>query len=272
MQALSWHLPGKLLEIPGGAKMQGEYQTATGSPMASLVIAGVVIRYAFFAVGTLTLGAIGIAILSVWKIVPLPVDEPPAFRIATGEFAGKPTSGHVVTSSRLGRAEVIQYGQLNNRGADLAVVMMLPLKGIGMGTQFGQDLININLLRSKRMVLTQTNYDLETRFGEFRATEMRVDTDGRWKQCLGYRSRLDTAAVYFTGWYCDGSGNRPSPSALACTLDKLVIERGLASKDADIFLRERMAKAARCRADPVTQTTDTGYRSGSQPNVIYYRR
>jgi hypothetical protein len=254
--------------------MQGEYQNTPG-PLATLAIAGTVIRYAFFAVGTLTLGAIGLSILSVWKIVPQPVNEPPAFRIATGEFAGKPTSGHIVTSSQLGRAEVIQYGQLSNRTADLAVVMVQPTKGIGMGTQFGQDLININLLRSKRMTLTQTYYDLDTRFGEFRATEMRVDTDGRWKQCLGFRSRFDTAAVYFTGWYCDGTGNKPSPTALACTLDKLALDHELTSKDADAFLRGRMAKTTRCRADPVTQTTDTGYRSSSygyQPNVMYYRR
>ena len=57
---------------------------------------------------------------------------------------------------------------------------------------------------------------------------MRVDTDGRWKQCLAFRSRFDTAAVYLTGWYCDGSGSKPSPNALACVLDKLVIERELA--------------------------------------------
>ena len=73
---------------------------------------------------------------------------------------------------------------------------------------------------------------------------MRVDTDGRWKQCLAYRSRFDTAAVYLTGWYCDGSGSKPSANALACILDKLVIERELASKEADAFLRGRMTKPA----------------------------
>ena len=49
----------------------------------------------------------------------------------------------------------------------------------------------------------------EARFGEYRATEMRVDADGRWKQCLAFRSRLQTATVYLTGWYCDGSGSKP---------------------------------------------------------------
>ena len=190
----------------------------------------------------------------------------------------RPATGHVVTSSRLGRAEVVQYGQLNNRGSDLAVVLIMPPKGIGMGTQFVQDLIDINLLQFKRSItMLETNYDLDTRFGEFRATEMRVDADGRWKQCLAFRSRLETTAVYLTGWYCDGSGSKPSPNALACLLDKLVIERELAVKDADTFMRGRMAKAAHCQAAPVSQTTDTGHRGvsppsrWSQPSATYRR-
>lgn len=203
-----------------------------------------------------------------WEsMTPKPVDAPPAFRISAGEFAGKTATGHVAASTRLGRAEVVQYGQLNNRGSDLAVVLVMPPKGIGMGTQFAQDLIDINLLRLKRSIsMSETNYDLDTRFGEYRATEMRVDADGRWKQCLAFRSRLETAVVYLTGWYCDGSGSKPSPNSLACLLDKLVLERELAVKDADIFMRGRMTKAARCQAAPVTQTTDTGYRRVSPPS------
>jgi len=118
------------------------------------------------------LGGIGLSIMSVWKIVPQPVDAAPAFRIAAGEFASKPTSGHVVTSSRFGRA--LQYSQLNNRNTDLAVALIMPPKGFGMGTQLIQDLADVNLLRLKHpMMMTQTHHDLDTRFGEFRATEMR---------------------------------------------------------------------------------------------------
>ena len=162
--------------------------------------------------------------------------------------------------------------------SDLAVVLVMPPKGIGMGTQFVQDLTDINLLRLKRSIsMSETDHDLDTRFGEFRATEMRIDTDGRWKQCLAFRSRLETTAVYLTGWYCDGSGSKPSPNSLACLLDKLVIERELAVKDADTFMRGRMTKAARCEASPVTQTTDTGPRGvsppwrWSQPSATYRR-
>lgn len=258
--------------------MRGEYETVTAGHMPSLAIAGAVIRYAFFAVGTIVLGVIGIGVLSLWKVVPKPIDAPPAFRIAAGEFASKPASGHVVTSSRFGRAEVVQYGQLHNRNSDLAVIVVMPPNGIGMGTQLAQDLIDVNLLQLKRPVIwSQTHYDLETRFGEFRATEMRVETDGRWKQCLSFRSRFGVPLVYITGWYCDGSGSRPSANALACNLDKLVVERELASKPADNFLRERMAKPGHCRAEPVTQTIDMGGRGlsppsrWSQPSATYRR-
>jgi hypothetical protein len=258
--------------------MRGQYETITAGAMPALTAAGAIIRYSCYAVVAGVMGVVGLSILSVWKVVPQPVDAPPAFRIAAGEFAGRATSGHVVSSSRLGRAEVLQYGQLHNRNTDLAVALIMPPKGYGMGTQFIQDLTDVNLLRARRpMFLTQTHYDLDTRFGEYRATEMRVDTDGRWKQCLAYRSRFDTASVYLTGWYCDGTGSRPSVNSLACILDKLVIERELASKDADAFLRGRMAKSAYCRADSVTQTTDTGHRGvsppsrWSQPSATYRR-
>jgi hypothetical protein len=251
----------------------------------SLAAASTFIRVACYGVQLAVLAVVGFGFLSVagginsfWGMVPTPVDAPPAFRISAGEFAGKAPTGHVVTSSRLGRAEVVQYGQLNNRGSDLAVVLIMPPKGIGLGTRFVQDLTDINLLYFKRSItMLEMNYDLDTRFGEFRATEMRVDADGRWKQCLAFRSRLDTTAVYLTGWYCDGSGSKPSANSLACLLDKVVIDRELAVKDADTFMRGHMTKAARCVAAPVSQTTDTGHRGvsppsrWSQPSATYRR-
>lgn len=239
--------------------LRGSYQPVTtgeyGSPVA---IAGNIIRYSFYLVGALVLGLIGIAILSIWKIAPKPVSAPPAFRITSPTLGRLPVTGNVVESSWLGRAEVRQYGQLHNRDIDLAVVMVMPPKGVGMGTEFGQDLREVNLLRNARATMLSTRYDLDTRFGEFRATEMRVDADGRWKQCLAYRSRFETASVYLTGWFCDGTGAKPSADLLACMLDKLALDNTLASKEADEFLRGRMNKAMRCQAAPVTQTTDTG--------------
>ena len=138
--------------------MRGQYETIAAGEVSPIAVVGAVIRYSFYAVGALALGAVGLGVMSLSNFIPRPVDAPPAFRIAAGEFAGKATSGHVVTSSRLGRAEVLQYGQLYNRTTDLAVALIMPPKGIGMGTQFLQDLTDINLLRLKRpAMMTQTN-------------------------------------------------------------------------------------------------------------------
>jgi hypothetical protein len=250
-----------------GVSLRGSYETVTaGEYRSPLSIAGGVIRYGFYLIAAAVLSLIGIAIISLWKLPIKPINDPPAFRIASPTLGRLPVTGHVVASSRLGRAEVRQYGLLHNREIDLAVVMVMPPKGIGMGTEFAQDLREINLLRNVRAAMLPARYDLENRFGEFRASEMRVDTDGRWKQCLAFRSRLETASVYLTGWYCDGTGSKPSADLLACMLDKLTLDTELASKDADDFLRGRMTKAARCQASPVTQTTDTGSSATRSPS------
>jgi hypothetical protein len=246
--------------------VRGQYETVTVGSISPISIAGIAIRYGFYAIATIVLAMIGIGLLSLWNMAPRAIERPPAFRIASSEFARHAVNGHVVAGSKLGRVEVLQYGHLNNRSSDLAVALIMPPKGSSMGAQFVQDLRDTNLLRLKRAVLMRTHYDLDTRFGEYRATEMRIDTDGRWKQCLAYRSRFETASVYLTGWYCDGSGSKPSAASLACILDRLVIERDLASKEADAFLRARMAKSAYCQAAPVTQTTDTGHGGVSPPS------
>jgi hypothetical protein len=234
--------------------------------MSPVSVAGIVIRYGFFIVGAVVLSVVGTDILSVWQAQPKPIDDPPAFRIAASSLMQLPVSGHVVASGRYGRVEVRQYGRLSNRDVDLAVVMVMPPKGIGMGTQFVQDLRDVNLLRSVRATMLSTHYDLNTRFGEFRATDMRVDADGRWKNCLAFRSRLDTVSVYLTGWHCDATGTKPGPEALACLLDRLVLDAPLASKEADAFMRARMARPASCSAERVTQTTDTRDRRISPPS------
>jgi hypothetical protein len=259
-------LPKLLHDWERQVSMRGQYETVTAGEISPIRLTGAVIRYSFYTVATLAMGLIGIGILSVWKIPPTAIDAPPAFRITAGDVASKPVSGHVIAGSRLGRVEVLQYGQLNNRNSDLAVVMVMPPKGVGMGTRFVQDLYDANYLRLRNALMTQVHYDLDTRYGEYRATEMRVNTDGRWKQCLSFQSRFETAAVYVAGWYCDGSGNKPGSGTLACILDKMVFDRELASKEADQYMRERATKSAFCQGAPVTQTTDTGHRGVSPPS------
>ena len=119
--------------------------------------------------------------------------------------------------------------------------------------------------RNMRYAMTSIYHDLETRFGALRATEFRVESDGQWKQCLAFASRFDTTAFYLVGSFCDASGAKPNAGTLACMLDKLTLDRDLASRDADAFLRTRMARPASCSAIPVSQTTDTGSRPRVAP-------
>ena len=128
-------------------------------------------------------------------------------------------------------------------------------------------LTEISMLRRARMVFSSTYHDLDTRFGAVRATEMRVESDGQWKQCLSFASRFETTAVYFVGWFCDASGAKPSPDRLACILDKITLNKELASKEADDFMRAKIGKGALCSATPVSQTIDTRtYRKPQQPS------
>src|SRR5262252_5947678 len=125
--------------------------------LSSVTLAGLIIRYGFFIVGALVLSAIGADMFAIWKIQPTPIDDPPAFRVAASSLTQLPVSGHVIGSGRYGRIEVRQYGRLSNRDVDLAVVMVMPRKGIGMGTQFVQDLRDVNLLRSVRATMVSTH-------------------------------------------------------------------------------------------------------------------
>jgi hypothetical protein len=226
---------------------------------------GIVIRYSFYLLGALVFVMIAIGAAYVWSNRVVQIDTPPAFRIASSNITRLPTSGNVVAGGRLGRVEILQYGQLYNRDIDLTAVLVMPQKGTLAGTEFGQMLRDVRSLRGMRTVFTPNYYDLETRFGEMRATEMRVYSDGRWKQCLSYLSRFDTTAVYLAGWYCDGSGAKPSADTLACALDRLVLDKPLASREADTFIRARMARPANCMAAPVSQTVDTRTRTSNSP-------
>jgi hypothetical protein len=228
-------------------------------------VAVIGIRYGLYLVGVLVLGGVALAMLLAWQGRARVLDAPPAFRLTAATLAQLPASGHVVTSARFGRIEVRQHGRLSNRGVDLALIAVMPPRGLVMGTELAQDLRDVNLLRSVRAVMLPVHHDLVTRYGEFRAIEMRVDADGRWKQCLAFRSRLETTAIYFTGWHCDGSGAKPAAQLLACMLDTLSLDAFLASREADQHLRARLLRAPLCSAERVTQTTDIRQRRSSSP-------
>jgi hypothetical protein len=232
--------------------------------VASVSIAGIIIRYGFYLIGALVLASLPIAVTSLWGGRVKTVDEKPAFRIAAPELSRMPMRSKVITSRYYGRVETRHYGQIYDRDMDLTVALIMPPKDKATITIDGlPDIPDIKPLRNRRVVSNAFNHDLETRFGPLRATDVRVDTDGRWKQCLTYYSRFASDDVTLAGWYCDASGSKPSPDRLACLLDRLVLDGPLESRDADAFIREQGARAARCSASPVTQTMDTRSRSGS---------
>jgi hypothetical protein len=223
--------------------------------------AGIAIRYSFYLVGAVVFAAIAVAMAYVWLNRIQQVDSPPAFRIAAPQLTRLPTSGHVATGGKLGRAEILQYGHLHSRDMNLIAVLFMPRSDTFMGTDAGQTMRSVQSLRPMRAVYTQNYYDLETRFGDVRAADMRAYTDGRWKLCLAFLSRFEIPSVFIAGWYCDASGAKPSAHTLSCMLDRLSLDRPLASKNADAFIRARAARPPNCSAVPVSQTADTRSRT-----------
>jgi hypothetical protein len=228
--------------------------------------AGIVIRYSFYLLGALFFGMIALGTFWVYGARLQKVDAQPAFRIANGDISKLPMRSQVVTGGRFGRVEIRQYGQLYHRNVDFTIAMIMrPQDQVSLTRDGLPVLPNVKPLRTARSVSTNVNYDIDTRLGDYRATELRVDADGQWKQCLAFVSRFETEALSVAGWYCDASGAKPSPDRLACLLDKFTLDAPLASREADKFVREQLARSPSCSASPVSQTVDTGARRRSSP-------
>ena len=237
-------------------------ETFSRPSLASVVSStGIVIRYSFYLIGALVLGMIGIAIISFYGGRTKTLDERPSFRLAAQHLERLPVRSQLVTGRQFGRLELQQYGAMHDRDVNLSIGMGFP-PADALITRDSMPQLSSLMPRNMRTVMSTTHYDLETRFGPARATDLRIDSDGQWKQCLAFASRFNTAAVYLMGWFCDASGAKPSAATLACTLDRLTLERDPDSKEANVFLRERLARPASCSAIPVSQTTDTRQRSG----------
>jgi hypothetical protein len=226
---------------------------------------GMLLRYCFYALGALVFFAILVGIWSLRASVPKRVDAAPSFRLTASHLARLPVTHQVVSAGRFGRMELLHYGQLHDRSDDLTVAMVMTPVGTVLPRNGILELPNIRPLRNVRYTLTSVRYDLDTRFGPLRATEMRAESDGKWKLCLTFVSRFATESVSLAGWYCDASGAKPGADRLACTLDRLVLDRPLQSNDADAFFRERMSRSSSCSASAVAQTVDTGARTRSSP-------
>lgn len=239
--------------------------TTAGQFTSAVSLAGVFIRYAFYFFRMIVFGLIAFVLIWLWSNRVQVVQDKPAFRITDGSFARLPVSSDIITSGLLGRIEVMQYGTLQTSTTGLAVAISFPPPG-SIQAPPALDLRNTRLLRDVNYQTLSTHYDLETRYGPIHAVEMRVQVDGRWKQCLGFSSRFDTRALSLTGWTCDATGTKPGADALACALDKIVIDKELPTKEADAYLRARMTRPAYCAARQVTQTFDTGSRPISPPS------
>jgi hypothetical protein len=241
-------------------------ETATAAQLSSAVsLAGVFVRYAFYFFGMIVFGLIAFGLIWLWSNRAQVVDAKPGFRISDGSFARLPVSSDVIVSGSVGRVEIMQYGAMDHRGIDLTVAIAFPPPG-GVQTRPTFEPRDTKLLRNMRFQTLYTHFDLETRYGPVHAIETRVETDGRWKQCLAFSSRFDTRAVFLSGWTCDATGTKPGADALACALDKLVIDKELPTKEADAYMRPRMSRSAYCAARQVTQTFDTGSRPIAPPS------
>lgn len=237
---------------------------AAGSVSSAISLAGSFIRYAFYFWAAIVMGLIALLAMTFWSHRVTLVDDKPAFRIADGSVARLSVSTDIIAGKSFGRIEVMQYGVLQNRETDLTVVMTQPPKDTPNTTVLTEGLRGTRLYRN--VIPLSTHYDLETRFGPIHAVDARIETDGRWQQCLSFSSRFKTKAVSLSGWTCDATGTKPGPYALACALDKLVIDKPLASAEADSYMRERMARPADCSASTVSQTFDTRSRAMSPPS------
>jgi hypothetical protein len=218
---------------------------------------GILVRYGFYLAGLLLFGLVALGIVAGLRWQPRLVSEEPAFRLAASDFANLPASSEIVIGGSIGRSEARHYGQLYQHGRDMTVIIVQPPEGRPLARDFTYEIAMIPTLRKARARLTSTFYDLETRFGPLRAAEMRVDIDGRRKLCFAFLSRFETPYLYMKGWICEASGAQPSAGQLACIINRIAFDRPLASTDADVFVREQLARGAFCQATPVSQTTDT---------------
>jgi hypothetical protein len=223
----------------------------------ALSLAGVLIRYSFYLVGAVVLGAIGLSLMFVSSFRVNKLDEQAAFRLAAASLERIAPRDYVATGRGIGRIEMRHYGELHSRDFDLSVMLVMPPKEWSQAGNIVREVKSIPDLHAAPTRFGSRFYDLETRFGDVRAVDLVVDADGLRKLCLAFLSRFDTAAVYLKGWYCEANGGKPSADRLACMLDRLSLTRELAVKEADAFLRARTARASSCWARPVAQTADT---------------
>lgn len=221
--------------------------------------AGKAVRYSFYVVGTIVLALIGIVVVRVTSFFDQPsrVSAKASFQISAPELTRlSPTANSARFNA--GWQETLQYGQVYDRNTDFTLVINMPSNpDTPVVRDYSYEMSSLRPLLRMAYIGSSTYYDLQTRFGQVRAANFQVNSDGQIKLCVSYLSRFDTTAVYLKGWYCEASGARPNFHTLACILDRVTLKGVLPTAAAQSFFEERMKRPARCSAEPVSQTTDT---------------
>ena len=93
--------------------------------VATVTVAGIIVRYGFYLIGAITLALVAIAITTIWSWRAHTIDAKPAFRIAAPELARLSVRSKVILSWR-GRVETRHYGQIYDRDMDLTVALIMP--------------------------------------------------------------------------------------------------------------------------------------------------
>lgn len=248
--------------------MDSDIRTSLGSSLKASHVAvavtgvGIMIRYSFYLFGAIFFAMIVYVGGYGWSARTKYVETDTSFRMTSSDLARLPVRTIVLDGTWAGREEVRHYGNLHDRDTDASFVMVVPPNPIRVERYFGQEILDMPRLRNARASLSQRYYDMDTRFGAVRAADLNVNSDGFIKQCIVFLTRFETNAVYMKGWLCEASGAKPSADKLACMIDRMSLDKPLASKEAEAFLRAKMAKPASCLAVPVSQTTDTRVRYG----------
>lgn len=86
----------------------------------------------------------------------------------------------------------------------------------------------VHRLKKVRLRLGHQYDDLMTRHGRFRSVDMTINADGVSKRCIAFHASRKSRNWYIKGWYCAETPGVPSPSHVACLIDKVI----LADKDA----------------------------------------
>lgn len=222
------------------------------------------VRFAFYGAGIFAFIVMGLLAHWIWSRLPYSpaaAKSKPVFEFAANALSGRPQT-RKAENNIYGWVESLQYGQLYDRDVDMTVLMVVPSESRqNLTRDYGSEIAALRPIAGRGYRTgTSAFYDLDTRFGEVRASEFMINADGRTKLCISYLSRFESPSFYLKGWFCEANGARPNFRNVACIIDQLTLKGNLPSAEATAFITERMKRSPRCNAEPVTQTTDTSPR------------